>query len=220
MAAAVLLDAPSDSDGPRYADFRALGFDDAGPLPRYSARVRPGLLRRLLTTLLLPGPRAPSGVEVVAKALPEAAERALRERLAPEFGALPFAAADLPESGLHLTRNGGPVATCRFRPPTAAGAELAVVSWIAPPEEPDLTALLARGALTAAGRVGAAGASFETTHRGLGKGLLLARFLPRRSRARVLVRTAGERGGAVPSTDDWHLTAPTVIGCGGLPEAL
>lgn len=208
--AAVVLEGGA---GPLHADLRSLGFDDAGPLPRYAARVRPGPVRRALAAVLLPGPRALRDVEAVSEALPDAAERALRERLAPEFGALPFLPGDLSDSGVHLVQGGQLIASCRFHlPPADAGAaagDLEVVHWIAPPGSPDLTARLALEALRTASRAGAAGAVFETTHQDLAKGLLLARFLPRRPRARVLVRQSGDRDLAAPSTADWHLTAPT-----------
>lgn len=207
MAAAVLGDG-----GQLYADLRALGFDDAGPLPRYAARVRPGPVRRVLTALLLPGPRAPAGLEAVPEALPEAAEHALRERLAAEFEALSFPPGGLPESGVHLVQGGRAVASCRFRLPApgadGAPGDLVAAHWIAPPGEPDLTARLAVEVLGAAAHADAAAAVFETTHRRLANGLLLARFLPRRSRARVLVRRAGDRDVSAPSTADWHLTTP------------
>ena len=207
LAAAVL-----EEGGQLHADLRALGFDDAGPLPRYAARVRPGPVRRVLTAVLLPGPRAPSGVETVPEALPEPGEHALRERLAPELEALSFLPGQLPVSGAHLVRGGQAVASCRFRlpEPGADGApgDLVVAHWIAPPGEPDLTARLAAAVLDAAARARAPAAVFETTHRRLATGLLLARFLPRRSRARVLVRQAGDRDVSAPSTADWHLTTP------------
>ena len=210
LSAAVL----EDRAGQLYADVRALGFDDAGPLPRYAAPARPGPVRRALTAILLPGPRVLPGVEAVPEALPEATEHALHERLAPEFGALAFPSEDLPESGVHLVRSGAPVASCRYRVAGAGGAagDLDVTHWIAPPGEPDLVALLALETRKAAGRAGATAAVFETTHRGLARGLLLARFLPRRSRARVLVRQSGDREVSAPSTADWHLTARTAAG--------
>ena len=209
VAAAVL----EDHAGQLYADARALGFDDAGPLPRYAARVRPGPVRRALTAVLLPGPRVLPSMEAVPEALPETVERALRERLAAEFGALSFLPGDLPQSGVHLVQGDQVVASCRFRLPVAeaggTGGDLLVTHWIAPPGEPDLTARLALEALGAATQAGAAAAVFETTHRGLAKGLLLARFLPRRPRARVLVRQRGDRDLPAPSIGDWHLTTPT-----------
>ena len=103
------------------------------------------------------------------------------------------------------------MASCRYRVAGAGGAaaDLEVTHWIAPAAEPDLVALLALETRKAAGRAGATAAVFETTHRGLARGLLLARFLPRRSRARVLVRQSGDREVSAPSTADWHLSAPT-----------
>lgn len=212
-----------DRTGPLYADFRALGFDDAGPLPRYIGSVRPGPVRRALAAVLLPQPRTSAGVATVPEALPDEAERALWERLAPEFGALACLPADLPERGVHLVRSGEPVASCRFRFPVSGGAGVAleVAHWIAPAAEPDVAALLALETLKAAGRGGAAAAVFETTHQALAKGLLLARFLPRRSRARVAVRQSGDREASAPSTADWHLTTPTATGqCAGARQAV
>ena len=220
VSAAVL----EDRAGQLYSDVRALGFDDVGPLPRYAAPVRPGLVRRALTAVMLPGSRGLPSVEAVPEALPDAAECELRERLAREFGALSFLSGDVPESGVHLVQGGNVVASCRFRLPTADAVDvgdLMVSHWIAPPGQPDLTAMLALEALNAAAHVGAAATVFETTHRGLATGLLLARFLPRRSRARVLVRHAGDRGVSAPSTAGWHLTVPTgTRGWLGSQEAL
>ncbi len=190
-------------------DLRALGFDDAGPLPRYSSPVRPGWLRRTVPALLLPRARKLTDVTVVPEPLSDREEGSLRERLAPDFGAvagLP-AGVPLPTAGVHLVRAGRPVASCRFEP-EAEGA-LAAPWWIAPPREPDLTALLAGGALRAAGS--AASVWFETPHRLLARGLFLARFLPRRSRARVLVRQHGNRDLPAPSIADWHLSTATVV---------
>ena len=205
VSAAVL----EDHTGQLYADLRALGFDDAGPLPRYSSPVRPGWLRRSVPALLLPRARTLKDVTVVPEALPDPEEASLRERLAPDFGAVAGFPADvpLPAAGVHLVRGGQPVASCRFEP-EAEGA-LTVPCWIAPPCEPDLTALLAAGTLRAAGP--AASVWFETPHRLLARGLLLARFLPRRSRARVLVRQHGDRDLPAPSIADWHLSTATVV---------
>ena len=200
------------SAGSLFADLRALGFDDAGPLPRYAAPARPGFLRRSLTWSLLPAPRVPSGTEAIPEPLPIAEEEALRARLAADFGALPEAAPPEGESspaGARVMRNGRAVAGCRWD--RREGAVLAVREWLAPHDPPDIAAALAREALRAAAAAGAAGLSFETTHAALGKGLLLARFLPRSSRARVLVRQGGDRAQAAPSTSDWHLAAPARI---------
>ncbi len=190
-------------------DLRALGFDDAGPLPRYSSPVRPGWLRRSVPALLLPRAHTLTDVTVVPEALPDPEEASLRERLAPDFAAVAGFPADgpLPAAGVHLVRGGRPVASCRFEP-KAEGA-LAVPCWIAPPREPDLTALLAGETLRAAGS--AASVWFETPHRLLARGLFLARFLPRRSRARVLVRQHGDRDLPAPSIADWHLSTATVV---------
>ena len=190
-------------------DLRALGFDDAGPLPRYSSPVRPGWLRRGLPALLLPRARPLADVTVVPEALPRPEEESLRERLAPEFGAVAGFPAGVPPpaAGVHLVRGGRPVASCRFEP--AAEGALTVPWWIAPPREPDLTALLAGEMLRAAGP--AASVWFETPHRLLARGLFLARFLPRRSRARVLVRQHGDRDLPAPSIADWHLSTATVV---------
>ncbi len=193
--------------GDLFAALRALGFDDAGPLPRYFAPARPGLLRRTLTAALLPAPRLPESLSAVPEALPAREERALRERLAPRFGAFVEPA---PESspGVHLRRDGEAVASCRFAP--GAGGAVEAREWIAPPDEPDLAAALALAALDRAGT----GVTFETTHAVLGRGLLLARFLPRPARARILVRQGGDRDLFAPRTTDWHLTAPARIGSG------
>ncbi len=190
-------------------DLRALGFDDAGPLPRYSSPVRPGWLRRTVPALLLPRARSVRDVTLVPEALSDRGEESLRERLAPDFGAVAGfpAGVPLPAAGVHLVRAGGPVASCRFEP-EAEGA-LAVPWWIAPPREPDLTALLAASVLAAADP--ASSVWFETPHRFLARGLLLARFLPRRSRARVLVRQHGDRDLPAPSIADWHLSTTTWV---------
>ena len=190
-------------------DLRALGFDDAGPLPRYSCPARPGWLRRNVPALLLPRARTLTDVTVVPEALSDREDASLRERLAPDFGAVAGLPADvpLPAAGVHLVRGGRPVASCRFEP-QAEGA-LAVPWWIAPPREPDLTAALAGATLRAAGS--AASVRFETPHRLLARGLLLARFLPRRSRARVLVRQHGDRDLPAPSIADWHLSTTTLV---------
>ena len=190
-------------------DLRALGFDDAGPLPRYSCPVRPGWLRRSVPALLLPRARTLPDVTVVPEALSDPEEESLRERLAPDFGAVAGFAAGvpLPAAGVHLVRGGRPVASCRFEAP-AEGA-LAVPYWIAPPGEPDLTALLAESVLAAADP--ASSVWFESPHRLLARGLFLARFLPRRSRARVLVRQHGDRDLPAPSIADWHLSTTTVV---------
>ncbi len=190
-------------------DLRALGFDDAGPLPRYSCPVRPGWLRRNLLALLLPRARPPGNVEVIPGPLPDAEEQSLRERLGPAFGAVAGFPdrAPLPAAGVHVTRGGQPIASCRFEPP--ASGPLAVPYWIAPPEEPDVTALLAASTLQAA--ASATSVKFETPHRLLARGLYLARFLPGRSGARVLVRQGGDRDLPAPSTGDWHLTIPTSV---------
>lgn len=198
-------------------DLRALGFDDAGPLPRYSSPVRPGWLRRTVPALLLPRARKLTDVRVVPEALSDREEESLRERLAPDFGAvagLP-AGVPFPTAGMHVVRDGRPVASCRFEP-QAEGA-LGIPFWIAPPNEPDLTALLAESALVAADP--ASSVWFETPHRLLARGLFLARFLPRRSRARVLVRQHGDRDLPAPSTADWHLSTTTVVlTAGGAPS--
>ena len=190
-------------------DFRALGFDDAGPLPRYSSPVRPGWLRRSVPALLLPRARPLTDVTVVPEALSGPEEEGLRERLAPDFGAVAGFPADIPlaAAGVHLVRDGRPVASCRFEP-QAEGA-LAVPWWIAPPREPDLTALLAGSVLAAADP--ASSVWFETPHRLLARGLFLARFLPRRSRARVMVRQHGDRDLPAPSIADWHLSTTTLV---------
>ena len=192
-------------------DFRALGFDDAGPLPRYSAPARPGRLRWVLTWLLMPGARDPGDLSVVPAALPDAEEQALRARLAPDFGAVTGWSGEMaaPEAGLHLLRDGRPVASCRFAPAVSAAGELAVPHWIAPPGEPEVTALLASSVLDVADA--RAAVVFETPHRGLARGLLLARLLPRPSRARILVRRQGGRDLPAPAVSDWHLSAATVL---------
>lgn len=190
-------------------DLRALGFDDAGPLPRYSSPVRPGWLRRSVPALLLPRARKLTDVTVVPEALSDREEASLRERLAPDFGAVAGLPADvpLPAAGVHLVRDGRPAASCRFEPP-AEGA-LAVRYWIGPPREPDLTALLAESVCAAADP--ASTVWFETPHRLLTRGLFLARFLPRRSRVRVMVRQHGDRDLPAPSIADWHLSTATLV---------
>ena len=190
-------------------DLRALGFDDAGPLPRYSSPVRPGWLRRNVPALLLPSARPLADVTVVPEALSDPEEESLRERLAPDFGAVAGfpAALPLPSAGVHLVRGGRPVASCRFEPQTDGA--LTVPNWIAPPGEPDLAALLAESVLPAADP--AVSVWFETPHRLLARGLFLARFLPRRSRARVLVRQHGDRDLPAPSIADWHLSTTTLV---------
>lgn len=194
-------------------DLRALGFDDAGPLPRYSSPVRPGWLRRSVPALLLPRARPLMDVTVVPEALSAPEEARLWERLAPDFGAVAGFPADipLPAAGVHLVRGGRPVASCRFERVTEGA--LSVPCWIAPPGEPDLTALLAGAVLRAAPP--AASVRFETPHRLLARGLFLARFLPRRSRARVLVRQHGDRDLPAPSIADWHLSTTTVTAVAG-----
>lgn len=205
--AVVVLDMDA---GGLLADFRALGFDDAGPLPRYFAPARPGPLRRVLTAAALPEPRIPEGVVAASATLSGEQEHGLRARLASAFGAAVERPPEpAPPAGAHVLRGGRPIASCRFAP--VVGAEVEVRWWIAPPGEPDSAALLALEALRAAAAAGAVGISFETSHAVLGKGLLLARFLPRRSRARILVRRGGERGGPTPRTGDWHLTAPSQV---------
>ena len=190
-------------------DLRALGFDDAGPLPRYSAPVRPGWLRRNLPGLLLPRARPLADVTVVPEALSDREEETLLEALAPDFGAVAGFPPDvpLPAAGVHLARAGRPVASCRFEPETRDA--LNVPYWIAPPREPDLTALLAGSVLAAADP--ASSVWFETPHRLLARGLFLARFLPRRSRARVMVRQHGDRDLPAPSIADWHLSNTTTV---------
>lgn len=211
---AVALEADAHSLIP---DLRALGFDDAGPLPCYSSPVRPGWVRRNAPALLLPRARPLENVKVIPDVLPDPAERRLGEQLAPEFGALAGFPdrAPLPAAGVHLVRGGRPLASCRFDPPAAG--RLIVPYWIAPPGEPDVTALLAVSALRAAAP--AESVWFETPHRLLAQGLFLARFLPRRSRARVLVRQHGDRDLAAPSTSDWHLPSPTVLGPRAVTES-
>ena len=220
VAAAVV----ENDAGQLFADARALGFDDAGPLPRYAAPARPGLLRRTLSAVLLPRPRELAKVRAIPEALPEAEERALRQRLAPEFDAVPELPGRLPMAGVHLVRDDQAVASGRWRARSEGGdrapGELSVLHWIAPPDEPDLCALLAREVLLAAAREGALSASFETTHRSLARGLLLARFLPRRSRARILVRQGGDRDLSAPSTAEWHLTTPTAQAPGSTSGAV
>ena len=157
-------------------DLRALGFDDAGPLPRFSTPVRPGWLRRSLPALLLPRARTLTDVTVVPEALSDPEEERLRERLAPDFGALAGFPADVrspPRAFTWCAAAGRSRAAGSNRRPRAPSR---CPYWIAPPREPDLTALLAGGTLRAAGP--AASVWFETPHRLLARGLFLARFLP------------------------------------------
>lgn len=204
-------------------DFRRLGFDDAGPLPVFTAPTRPGALRRALAGAFLPGARRVEGLEVVPEPLPAPEVRALSERLAPAFDLAPAsglapapvespgnpAEAPDPTAGVVLRREGRPLAFAHWR--TGPGGEAAVTDWIAPPDEPDLVAALASGTRRAAGAGGAPGVRFSTPHRGLGIGLRLARFVTRPSASRVLVRRTGGRDPRVPSTLAWRLTAPTRI---------
>ncbi len=197
------------SAGPLFADFRALGFDDAGPMPRYFAPARPPLWRRFLTETLLPAARVPDGLQAIPKTLSAANDSALRDRFASGFGALAEAEADPASAGITLLRGGEPVAGARWRRDEAGTAT--VTGWLAPPGEADLAAVLAGEALRTAAAGGAAGIRFETSHAVLGRGLLLARFLPRKSRARILVRQGGARDLLAPKTAGWHLTAPARI---------
>lgn len=194
------------------ADLRALGFDDAGPLPRYFAPARPGFWRRALTAAVLPPPLAPEETASLLEALPPSEENALRRRLAGRFGAISGSPGEKgpPIRGVHLVRAGLPVASARWEP--AEGATVEIHGWLAPPDAPDLAALLAGEVLRAAAVRNARGVSFETTHETLRRGLVLARFLPRPSRARVLVRQGGDRQRRAPSTSDWHLTGAARIG--------
>ncbi len=206
-----------------YADLRALGFEDAGPLPRFSAPVRPGRLRRALTAALLPGRRARTGLEAIPRPLGSAAARRLRVRLVPGFRvACELTAAGPRACGAQVLRDGAPVADAALA--WAAVGVLEAVDWIAPPEpeQVDVTAALAEGALDAAAAAGASRVVFETPHAVLGKGLLLARFLPSRSRARVLVRLTPEGGGRrgapdlrAPTIQDWGLGTVVRIERGG-----
>lgn len=204
------------------ADLRALGFEDSGPLPRYSAPVRPGRLRRVLTALLLPSRARRRDLEALSLPLEVPAERALRIRLAPGFGVVSDcagagAAADPPPIGAHVVEGGEPVAAAVLTPGKSGAVEAR--SWIAPPgpEDADVTAALAEAALAAARKAGATRVFFETPHAVLARGLLLARILPAGSRARVLVRRAtvsgggGDRPPAAPRIADWHLEAPARV---------
>ena len=192
---------------PFYRDLRALGFEDAGPLPQFSAPVRPGPWRRALAFVLLPAAPVLPGVTAVPKPLPEGRWPRLAKRLAPGFGALcgfgPRPSPASGASGAHLVREERVVAACRLAASPDPGGVLRVSDWIAPADEPELTAALLGAALAVASGQGARRLALETPHAGLGAGLPLARFLPGRSRARILMRPAS-RDEPIPRTDAWH----------------
>lgn len=193
------------------ADFRSLGFDDAGILPAFAAPTRPGALRRALAAILPAAPPAP-GVEIVSEVLPVSAREAVRAGLAASFDALADESADseAPLSGAWLRRDGHPVAYACWRTP-APGTPVRVEDWLAPPAEPAVTAALARAALAAAASGNAPELVFSTPHRRLGLHLRLARFLPRTGASRLLVRFPGARPERTPDPAGWHLTSATRI---------
>jgi len=193
------------------ADFRSLGFDDAGILPSFAAPTRPGPLRRALAALLPSAPAAPE-VEIVREVLPAAARAEVRSRLAASFEVLADGGADsaAPLSGVWLRRAGAPVAyACWRTPPPEAAMSLPVEDWLAPPAEPAVTAALARASLAAAGN--ARELVFSTPHRRLGLHLRLARFLPRTGDSRLLVRFPGARAARTPDPAGWHLPSQARI---------
>lgn len=193
------------------ADFRSLGFDDAGALPSFAAPARPGALRRALAALLPAAPAAPE-VEVVPEVLPSAARAEVRSRLAASFEALADGAADsgTPRSGVWLRRAGRPAAYARWRTPPP-GTPVRVDDWLAPPTEPPVTAALARAALARAAAANAPELVFSTPHHRLGLHLRLARFLPRTGGSRLLVRLPGARQERTPDPAGWHLTSETQV---------
>ncbi len=194
---------------PFYRDLRALGFEDAGPLPQYAAPVRPGPWRRALAFVLLPGAPVLPDVTAVPEPPPEGRWSRLAEELAPGFGALsdfgPRSSSAPDASGAHLLRGERVMAACRFAARPDAGDVLRVTDWLAPADEPELAAALLRAALAAASGQGARRVAVETPHAGLGAGLQIARFLPGRSRARILMRPAS-RDEPIPRTDAWHFS--------------
>ena len=195
------------------ADFRSLGFDDAGILPSFAAPTRPGPLRRAFAALLPAAPAAPE-VEVVPEVLPAAARADLRSRLAASFEVLADGGADTaaPRSGVWLRRAGAPAAYATWpTPPSEATTPLRVEDWLAPPSDPAVTAALARAALAAAAAGNARQLVFSTPHRQLGLHLRLARFLPRTGASRLLVRFSGSRTGRTPDPAGWHLTSEARI---------
>ncbi len=187
------------AEEPLYADFRALGFEDAGPLARFEAPTAPGRLRRAALKLFKPSLRPPSGAAVSTEPLGSREESALRERLRPGFGALPAPGPTDP-AGVTISIGGEPVAFARFAP----GEEI-VREWLAPADAPDLAGLLA---LETARRAGGRRVAFETSHVRLGHGLVLGGFLPARARARVLVR-----GGEQADAATFGLTRPLDVMC-------
>ncbi len=210
---------PGDEVG-LFADLRALGFEDAGPLPRYAAPARPGRLRRLLTAALVPGRPPRPGLTAESHPLHAAEAGALRRRLSARFEVTSRerrAGPSEAEVGARVRLHGEAVAEA------VGGIEDDVVrvpSWIAPPgrDGHGITAALAEALLEAAAEAGASRVVIETTHADLGRGLLLARFLPARARSRVLVRLAPEGdarrrvpGLRAPLLHDWHLETATRI---------
>lgn len=196
------------------ADFRSLGFDDAGILPSFAAPTRPGALRRALAALLLPAAPAASEVEVVPEVLPAAARAAVRSRLAASFEALADGNADSPAplTGIWLRRAGHPVAYAVWLTPRSETAtSVRVEDWLAPPGEPAVTAALARAALARAAAGNARELVFSTPHRRLGLHLRLARFLPRTGAFRLLARSPVSRTGRTPDPAGWHLTSEARI---------
>ena len=196
------------------ADFRSLGFDDAGILPSFAAPTRPGALRRALAAALLPSAPAAPEVEVVPEVLPAAARAEVRSGLGPSFEALADGGADsgAPLSGVWLRRGGQPVAYAVWRtPPSAAAAPVRVEDWLAPPTESAVTAALARATLAEAAAANAPELVFSTPHRRLGLHLRLARFLPRTGDSRLLVRSPGARAARTPDPAGWHLASAARI---------
>jgi len=200
-------------------DFRALGFADAGPLPTFRARIRPGRLRRLLTWVLTPPLRSPPGVEVRNSASSEFLfGDPVSEPAGWPFAGFGLAARMVPpgsgdEDGVVLFRERKVAAFARW--PAARNPDVLVSEWIAPPQAPELAGFLGAAilrAVRAAGPGETRAVTLATPHRTLAGGLLRGGFLPGSAIARILVRQGGDRTRAAPDPGDWHLTAPTRFG--------
>ncbi len=179
--------------------FRALGFEDAGPLARYVAPTAPGAWRRAARWLFAPHFRKPPGATASPEVLDAGEQAALRERHRSRFAALAAGGTEGGAEGVTVRVDGAPAAFARF------GGETEVAEWFAPPDDPDLVGFLAREAARRAGDLGIRRLAFETPHRRIGHGLVLGGFLPGRSRARVLVRDEGGIAGRPPSAASFGL---------------
>ncbi len=196
-----------------YPDFRALGFEDAGPLGRYAAPTAPGAMRRAAWKLLAPRLRAPRDTVVYPEAPGPEAEARLRERYRSRFDAFVGASEASHLSGVTVEVQGVPAAFARFAP---GSAEAVVSDWFAPPGDPDLVGFFARETAERAASLGVRRLAFETAHVRLGHGLVLGGFLPARARARVLLRDPEERFGAPPSSSAFGVTdSLEVVGAAG-----